>query len=62
VASVNRVAALAERLERAERRVDELREQLQDEIRNAHADGATLALIARAAGISRSRVHQIVRG
>jgi hypothetical protein len=58
---VNRVAALAERLERAERRVDAVRAELHEAIRTAHARGASLALIARVSGLSRARVHQIVR-
>ncbi len=57
---MNRVAELALKLGTAEAKTKRLRAELYAEMRRAHELGASLALIARTAGVSRSRVQQIV--
>jgi DNA-directed RNA polymerase sigma subunit (sigma70/sigma32) len=58
--TMNRIAAAAENVERLEPRLAEARRELHAAVRDAHAEGASLAAIARVAGLSRERVRQIV--
>jgi DNA-binding phage protein len=58
--TMNRVAKAAEKVERLEPRLAEARTELHAAIRDAHAEGAGMATIARVAGLSRERVRQIV--
>jgi DNA-directed RNA polymerase sigma subunit (sigma70/sigma32) len=60
--TMNRIAKAAERVERLAPRLAEARAELHAAIRQAHAEGATQATIARVAGLSRERVRQIVQG
>jgi hypothetical protein len=57
---MNRIANAAERVERLEPRLAEARAELHAAIRQAHAEGAKPATIARAAGLSRERIRQIL--
>jgi hypothetical protein len=59
---MNRIAKAAERVERLEPRLAEARTELHAAIRQAHAEGASLAAISRVAGLTRERIRQIVRG
>lgn len=58
--TMNRIAAAAEKVERLEPRLAEVRVELHAAIREAHGEGASLGAIARVAGLSRERVRQIV--
>jgi DNA-binding phage protein len=58
---MNRIAKAAEKIERLEPRLDEARRELHQAIRDARAEGADMATIARVAGLSRERIRQIVR-
>jgi hypothetical protein len=60
-ATMNRIARSAEQIERLEPRLTEARQELHQAIRDARAEGADLATIARVAGLSRERVRQIVK-
>jgi uncharacterized protein (UPF0335 family) len=60
-ATMNRIARAAEQIERLEPRLTEARQELHQAIRDARAEGADLATIARVAGLSRERVRQIVK-
>jgi DNA-binding phage protein len=60
-ATMNRIAKAAEKIERLEPRLDEARRELHQAIRDARAEGADMATIARVAGLSRERIRQIVR-
>jgi hypothetical protein len=57
---MNRVARAAEKVERLEPRLEAARAELHAAIRDAHAEGAKPATIARVAGLSREWVRQIV--
>jgi DNA-binding phage protein len=59
--TMNRIAKAAEKIERLEPRLAEARRELHAAIRDAHAEGAGLATIARVAGLSREWVRQIVK-
>ena len=58
--TMNWVAKAAEKVERLEPRLVEARQELHAAIKDAHAEGAGMATIARVAGLSRERVRQIV--
>lgn len=58
--ALNRVAKAAEKIGRLEPRLAEARRELHAAIREAHADGASVQVIARVAGLSRQRIDQIV--
>jgi hypothetical protein len=58
--TMNRVAKAAEKIERLEPRLTAARAELYAAIRDADADGAGLATIARVAGYSREWVRRIV--
>jgi hypothetical protein len=60
VTPLERVAAVAEQLRRADQEADRLRAELRAAFLEAHREGKSLREIARAAGISSTRVHQIV--
>lgn len=60
MAPLERVAALADQLRQADQEADRLRDELRQAILEAHREGKSLREIARAAGISSTRVHQIV--
>ena len=60
VDTMNRIAKAAERVERFEPRLAEARTELHTAIRQAHAEGAKPATIARVAGLSRERIRQIL--
>ncbi|HEX3266966.1 MAG TPA: hypothetical protein VHQ98_03170 [Gaiellaceae bacterium] len=57
---MNRVARAAEKIEKLEPRLEAARAELYAAIRDAHAEGAGLATIARVAGYSREWVRRIV--
>jgi len=59
--TMNRIAAAAEKVERLEPRLDAARAELHAAIRDAHAEGASMAAIARVAGFSRERIRQLVK-
>jgi DNA invertase Pin-like site-specific DNA recombinase len=59
--TMNRVAQAAEKIERLEPRLLAARAELYAAIRDAHAEGATFATIARVAGLSREWVRRIVK-
>jgi hypothetical protein len=59
--ALNRVAEAAEAITRLEPRLEAARRELHEAIREAHEGGASLAVIARVAGISRQRVGQIIK-
>jgi DNA-directed RNA polymerase sigma subunit (sigma70/sigma32) len=59
-ATMNRIAAAAERVERLEPRLAEARRDLHAAVREAHAEGASLGTISRVAGLSRERIRQLV--
>jgi hypothetical protein len=58
---LTRVARAAAASARAEARAESVREELYVAIREAHAAGEAVNLIAQVAGISRQRVWQIVK-
>ena len=58
---LERVAAAGAKLHRARDLTDAAREELRAAILAAHAKGASVRIIARAAGISYARVFQIIR-
>jgi DNA-binding phage protein len=58
--TMNRIAKAAERVERLEARLAETRAELHAAIRQAHAQGARPATLARVAGLSRERIRQIL--
>jgi hypothetical protein len=58
---MNRVARAAEKIERLEPRLEAARTELYAAIRDAHAEGAKPATIARVAGVSREWVRQLVK-
>jgi DNA invertase Pin-like site-specific DNA recombinase len=59
-AELERVAAAGKKLERARELTDAARTELRAAIVAAHATGASVRVIARAAGISYARVFQII--
>jgi DNA-directed RNA polymerase specialized sigma24 family protein len=61
VTPLERVAAFAEELRQADREAGRLRGELRQAILETHREGRSLREIARAAGISSTRVHQIVK-
>jgi hypothetical protein len=58
---LNRVALAADRLTRRRAQVEKDLDELNEAIRAAAKAGSSVRLIARVAGISASRVHQIVK-
>jgi len=58
---LERVAAAGAKLQRARELTDAAREELGGAILAAHVKGASVRVIARAAGISYARVFQIIR-
>jgi DNA-directed RNA polymerase specialized sigma24 family protein len=62
VAPLERVAALADQLRQADQEADRLRAELRAAILEAHREGQSVRKIARAAGLSSARVHQIIHG
>jgi DNA-directed RNA polymerase specialized sigma24 family protein len=58
--TMNRIAAAAEKVERLEPRLEAARAELHAAIRQAKVEGASLAAIARVAGLSRERIRQLV--
>lgn len=59
--ALNRVAQAAVAISRLEPRLEDARRELYEAIREAHAEGASLTVIAKVAGLTRQRVHQIVQ-
>jgi hypothetical protein len=59
---LNRVALAADRLKRRRAQVKADEAELYEAIRAAAETGSSVRLIARVAGISASRVHQIIQG
>lgn len=59
--NLRRLQRLAERLREADQRADKIRVELRQEIERARDDGATISGIARALGVSRQRVQQLLR-
>ena len=59
--TMNRVARAAEKIERLEPRLLAARAELYAAIRDAAAEGAKPATIARVAGLSREWVRQIIK-
>jgi uncharacterized protein (UPF0335 family) len=59
--ALNRVADAAEKIARLEPRLREARRDLHEAIREAHARGASVTVIAKVASLSRQRVDQIIR-
>jgi hypothetical protein len=58
---LTRVARAATAAARADARAEEARQELYAAIREAHAAGEAVALIAQVAGVTRQRVWQIVK-
>lgn len=58
---LTRVTRAATAQARAEARAEEARQELYAAIKAAHKSGEAVALIAQVAGITRQRVHQIVK-
>jgi hypothetical protein len=58
---LTRVARAAAAATRAEARAEEARQELYAAIREAHAAGEAVSLIAQVAGVTRQRVWQIVK-
>jgi hypothetical protein len=58
---LDRVAAAAEKIKRLEPRLVDARRELHQAIIDAHAEGASVTVISKVAGLSRQRVDQIVR-
>jgi DNA invertase Pin-like site-specific DNA recombinase len=58
---LQRLQRLAQRVTEADTRADELRAQLRQELADARAAGISIAAIARALGVSRQRVQQILK-
>jgi hypothetical protein len=56
------VAAAAEKMRRAQDELTEAREELRAKVRVAHVEGIPAAAIARAAGLSRQRITQLLKG
>jgi DNA-directed RNA polymerase specialized sigma24 family protein len=56
-----RIAALSEEVRRHEGELDRRRAKLREAIYSAREGGATYASIARAMGVTRQRVKQIIR-
>jgi uncharacterized protein (UPF0335 family) len=59
--ALDRVAAAAERIARLEPRLVTARQELHAAILEAHAEGVSVTVIAKVAGLSRQRIDQIVR-
>jgi DNA-directed RNA polymerase specialized sigma24 family protein len=55
-------AAVAEQLRQADQEADRLRRELRQAILEAHREGKSFREIARAAGISHTRVYQLIHG
>jgi hypothetical protein len=58
--ALNQIPVLAARIARLEPRIDDARRELQGAIRQAHADGASIATLAKLSNLSRQRVSVIV--
>ncbi len=59
--ALERLATAAAVIARLEPRLDQARRDRLEAVREAHAQGTSLALIAKVAGISRQRVDQMLR-
>jgi DNA invertase Pin-like site-specific DNA recombinase len=59
--TLRRLQRLSERLTAADTKADDLRAQLRQEMAEARAAGVPISAIARALGVSRQRVQQILR-
>jgi hypothetical protein len=59
--SLTRVARAAAAAARAEARAEKARQEFYAAIREAHATGEAVSLIAQVAGVTRQRVWQIVK-
>lgn len=59
--ALNRIAEAAEKIARLEPRLREARRDQHKAIREAHAKGASVTVIAKVASLSRQRVDQIIR-
>jgi DNA-directed RNA polymerase specialized sigma24 family protein len=62
VTPLERVAAVAEQLRQADQETNRLRDELRAAILEAHREGKSLREIAGAAGISHTRVYQLIHG
>lgn len=60
-ATLRRLQRLSGRLRDADAKADELRQELRQEIARAKAAGVTIADIARALGVTRQRVQQLLK-
>jgi hypothetical protein len=58
--ALNRVDRAAEEIARLQPRVDRARKELHESIKEAHREGATVAVLARVARLSRQRISQIL--
>jgi len=58
---MRKLADAKAKLTRAEKHAEKVRRELYAAIREAHAVGESVSLIAQIAGVSRQRVWQIVR-
>ncbi len=58
---LERLASAAAKIARLEPQLDQARSDRLEAIREAHAQGTSLVLIAKVAGLSRQRVDQILR-
>jgi DNA-directed RNA polymerase specialized sigma24 family protein len=59
--ALERAQKTAEKIRRLEPRLENLRRELHAAILDARDEGASIALIAAAAGVSKQRVDQIVK-
>jgi DNA-binding phage protein len=59
--AMNRLATAAERVARLRPQLEDARAELHDAAREAYAHGVSIAAIARVSGLTRQRVHQIVK-
>jgi hypothetical protein len=59
--ALNRVAKEAEEIERLQPRLERARQELHAAIKDAHAEGASVSVIAKVANLSRQRVDQLVK-
>jgi DNA invertase Pin-like site-specific DNA recombinase len=60
-ATLRRLERLSTRLREADAKADALRADLYRELRDARAAGVTISAIARALGVSRQRVQQLLK-
>jgi hypothetical protein len=59
--NLRRLLRAAQRVEKAERQLEQARLELYEEIRSAHAQGASLSAMARALNVTRQRMQKLMQ-